>query len=334
MGKRDLKKQYENLDVSLIDLISRLDKTKTKKVTPFLLKMASNSITRREYSRYQFDGKITCNSWLESVLCDVASDILGHGNIDVVDEFIEHLENNRIERNDINQYDSWDDLISEKNIADFKLMDKEATKQVIKVYEDEEWLVVKPLSLKASLAYGSSTKWCTASKNNPDYFYRYSNEGILIYILNKKNGKKFGFYHGEHELSFWNQIDHRIDSMETDIPINILMIIKENSDRNKYSNNIEYFSEEEYQNFMFYRAPEKISRNYANDNYEVEVNEEPISLPRLEYFGTIADEGYDNYENTEEMPLEYYPDEVISDIEVGYEMEALGQDYVYVNRER
>ncbi len=322
MGKKDLKKQYENLDISLIDLISRLDKTKTKKVTPFLLKMASKSLERKDYNTYQFNGRIRCNSWLESVLCDITSDILGHGNIDFIDEFIEHLENNRIERNDINQYDSWDDLISEKNIADFKLMDKESVKQVIKVYEDEEWLVVKPLSLKASLAYGSSTKWCTASKNNPDYFYRYSNEGILIYILNKKNGKKFGFYHGEHELSFWNQIDHRIDSMETDIPMNILMIIKENSDRNKYSNNIEYFSEEEYQNYMMYRGPQKLGRNIAN---AVEVTREPEPP---EYIGTLEDVGYDNYEDTAEIPLEYYPDEEAPVMEVGYEMEASAQDYV------
>ena len=38
MGKKDLKKQYPDLNLNFVDLISLLDTTPTKKITPFLVK--------------------------------------------------------------------------------------------------------------------------------------------------------------------------------------------------------------------------------------------------------------------------------------------------------
>ncbi len=84
MGKKELKKQYQNLDINLIESISKLDKTKTKKITPFLLKMFNKSVLER-------------NSWLDNVILELCTELLGHDNLENLYSFIEHLENNRIE---------------------------------------------------------------------------------------------------------------------------------------------------------------------------------------------------------------------------------------------
>ena len=65
------------------------------------------------------------------------------------------------------------ELELQMSLADLKMVDKEMEKQIEKLFEDEQWLVLKPLSYLASKKYGASTKWCTASDKEPDYYYRY-----------------------------------------------------------------------------------------------------------------------------------------------------------------
>ncbi len=54
---------------------------------------------------------------------------------------------------------NWEEL--QMSLADLKMVDKEMEKQIEKLFEDEQWLVLKPLSYLASKKYGASTKWCT-----------------------------------------------------------------------------------------------------------------------------------------------------------------------------
>lgn len=249
MGKKDLKKQYTDLDVSVIDYVSRIDPSKTNKLTPFLLKILSKNISDRGYIAKKEFSDIT-NNGIDLYIIEMLLDVMGDGyqGLETLREFNEHLENNRIENTDINQYETWEDLIAQKGIADVKQMDKQLTKQVERIYEDTTWLVIKPLSFSASLAYGSGTKWCTAMKMEPTYFYRYASEGILLYVINKVNGKKYGFNSSPHEFSVWNTIDNRIDSLETGIPYEILSIIREKSKLSNNPKNSELFSDEEIKN--------------------------------------------------------------------------------------
>lgn len=249
MGKKDLRKQYGDLDVSLIDYVSRLDPSKTKKLTPFLLKIISKRNKEKDFSTSKDLINIIHNRfdvYIIEILLDVMGE--GYGAIETLREFNEHLENNRIENTDINQYETWEDLLTQKGIADVKLMDKQLTKQVERIYEDSTWLVIKPLSFSASLAYGSGTKWCTAMKREPSYFYRYASEGILLYVINKVNGKKYGFNSSPSEFSVWNAVDTRIDSIESGIPYEILTVIREKSNLSTNPKNSELFSDEEIKN--------------------------------------------------------------------------------------
>jgi hypothetical protein len=98
------------------------------------------------------------------------------------------------------------------------------------MYEDDEWLVLRPLTRESSVKYGAGTKWCTASTNEEYQFYRYTRRGILIYTINKKTGQKVAAFkntdpYDEPELSFWNEVDTRIDSYEAELPELIMKLI-------------------------------------------------------------------------------------------------------------
>lgn len=249
MGKKDLKKQYPALDVSVIDYVSRIDPSKTNKLTPFLLKIISKqTLDKKHLVRTEWSNIV--NNRIDMYIVEMLMDIIGEGRqgLQTLKEFNEHLENNRIENTDISQYETWEDILAQKGIADMKMMDKELSKQVERIYEDSTWLIIKPLSFSSSLIYGSGTKWCTAMKREPHYFYKYSSEGILIYVINKSNGKKFGICSNPHEVSFWNMIDNRIDSLESGIPFEILSIIREKIDLKSNPKNHELFSDEEKEN--------------------------------------------------------------------------------------
>jgi len=297
MGKKDLKKQSTVFGEDFINMLSKIDPSGTNKFLPFMLKMTTERANKYLYDEYR--GNVKIDNWYENTLFDICTDAIGgYRNIELLEDFNNHLKNKRIEKVDLSQYKSWDDLVEQKNIADFKMMDKNIAKEVIRVHEDSEWLVIKPLSFKASLVYGSNTKWCTASKNDPDYFYRYSKNGILLYVLNKLNGKKYGFYSNEEEFSIWNQTDYRIDSLETSIPYELLLLIKEECEINKHPNNVFYFSEKEKEYYSEKSLKTVLTPiRYGGDVEPDAIFEEPIlygeaeiGLMRTSYFDLISND--------------------------------------------
>lgn len=171
-----------------------------------------------------------------SNIIHLISNYFGYSNFKLIKEFIDLNEKKLIENNDLTTYKTFNELELQISLSNLKSIDNEMTKQVQKLYETDEWLVVKPLSYQASLKYGASTKWCTASKDNAEYYFRYSKQGILIYSINKKTGNKVAGFksvdeNSEPETSFWNITDQRIDSMESGLPSDVLDIF-----RNEFSN--------------------------------------------------------------------------------------------------
>jgi len=69
-----------------------------------------------------------------------------------------------------------------KNI---KEKEKDAKKNSDKVYEDSDWLVVRPKTWEASCVYGAGTKWCTTSKVSSSHFKRETNRNFLFYVISK-----------------------------------------------------------------------------------------------------------------------------------------------------
>jgi hypothetical protein len=226
---KKIKKEDSLLSTTLADLLSFLDTTKTKKVLPVLGRIVKNK--QNNYNDFissppqllEIENSIvrTITYWLNyHIMCD--------GNEErfyCLMDFIDYSKNNKlvgIDFNEIKTIEQIESIVSEVKI-------KESAKKVSKktqiIYDDGEWLFLKPLSFESSLVYGAGTKWCTASRNNPSYFHRYSRDGILVYVINKKTGVKVGIHSSFEGLSFWDVVDNRIDSIQSGIPNNILLSV-------------------------------------------------------------------------------------------------------------
>jgi len=92
---------------------------------------------------------------------------------------------------DINSYMSMDSPNFEhlmelvEDITSKKELKKIEKSGVDKLYEDDRWLLVRPNTYEGSCYYGSTTKWCTASKDSPQHFESYNKTGKLYYIIDK-----------------------------------------------------------------------------------------------------------------------------------------------------
>ena len=156
-------------------------------------------------------------------------------------KFCDYNERNLINQNDLSTYKSFEDIITQVNVAEIKLEMKELENEVVRVHEDDEWLLVRPTTFLASKKYGANTKWCTTSESNPEYFLKYSERGVLIYCMNKKTGYKVASFYSlkssDPEFSFWNQKDTKIESMDSELSDSMLRIIRDVSkDPNAVSN--------------------------------------------------------------------------------------------------
>ena len=147
-------------------------------------------------------------------------------------EFDEMMENNLIHDTDLTTYDNFSKIQEQLNIAYTKKVLKEERSLVDVVFENDEWLAIRPLTFESSKKYGAGTKWCTTSENNPHHFYRYSDMGVLIYLYNKLNNRKFGIHFNMEESKFgiqiYNEVDDRIDSSDARIQFEVMDQIKQN----------------------------------------------------------------------------------------------------------
>jgi len=169
------------------------------------------------------------------------------------------------------------------SLATLKLVDKEMEKQIQKLYEDNEWLIIKPLSFLASKKYGASTKWCTTQEHNPEYYLKYSRRGILIYCINKITGDKVAAFKNideawDKETSFWNLIDQRIDSLESGLPLEVMNVIRHEFINTKKSNWDILSDDEKNRQVLWleneYRGEKKLRE--LEDGEEVPMPQEPM----------------------------------------------------------
>jgi hypothetical protein len=166
--------------------------------------------------------------------------MIGFDDIKKYQKFIDYNERGLIENKDLSTYKSFSQVMTYMSIAEIKDYEKELQGQIIKIYEDEDWIVVKPLTHESSMKYGSNTKWCTAASQTSDYFISYTQTGILIYIINKKTGKKVALHRTHNKVvSYWSQEDKKINIEEANIPQYIQSMIQK-SLRDERSNQMIY----------------------------------------------------------------------------------------------
>ena len=238
----ELKKQHPIYALSAIDIYKMISPNQTNKYVEMLIKLDKNI----EYDypgdhRARLIEEMTGN-WgldynyletfdLETLIFLVNSvNSLMQGKISLFTKFASLNERKLIENNDVTTYSTWGDIEQAVSLAEIKLIDKETAKQIKKIYEDDEWLSLRPLSLEASMKYGANTKWCTTT-NTGQYYARYSSRGILIYNINKKTGYKVACFKNlspeyDNEFSWWDVTDRRIEALDSEAPSAVLEAVR------------------------------------------------------------------------------------------------------------
>jgi len=253
----ELKKQNPGLNFNLVEFINNMvSKPKYTEMVVNLIKRKNNDNSERAdiIKRLESYG-IDFISYPEMgylellIFFRIVDSCLGSEDIHTLKKFQDLNERNMIENNNLSTYTSFDDLRLQISLSELKDIDKDIEKQIIKLYETPEWIVLKPLSWASSRKYGSNTKWCTSSEFEPEYFYKYARRGILIYAIDKKTGNKIAGYMTtidyEKELSFWDVLDRRIDSIQANLPNEIMSVFREKLFEKNISTNWDLLSFEE-----------------------------------------------------------------------------------------
>jgi hypothetical protein len=208
-----LKEQHPDLNVSLIDIISYLDPTDSYKYIEFLIKNFKRDSQYYSPNKEEFMG-------LMGVF------LFGSGEIETLNEFERHSKANRIKIKDISQYSNFLELNESVVLAQEIENRKKIEKQILKIYEDDTWFILTPLSFEASKVYGANTKWCTTQEK---YWYQYLTSHRLIYVLNKKINTKIAFSRDYRNDKFqaWTADDSEVSPMFIDwIPDELFLKIR------------------------------------------------------------------------------------------------------------
>jgi len=71
---------------------------------------------------------------------------------------------------------------------------KIASKKVVKILDDADYLILEPKTHESSCVYGGGTKWCTATKGDDSRFRQYTESGKLLYLIDKNKKENNPLY--------------------------------------------------------------------------------------------------------------------------------------------
>ena len=213
-----LKEQHPELNVSVIDLLSKVDPTDSYKYTEFLVKRIK-----------EWFGLDT----IEKTHIALGVELIGTENVEILNEFEIHSKAGRIKKNDIGQHKDFTSLSNSVSEAKEILKQKEAEKQTIKLMDTDEYCIIIPLSYEASKIYGSGTKWCTTQERHwNDYKDKYK----LIYIIQKTTNKKFAISRrkgDDTQIQAWLDNDNEVSPFLLPLPQEVMTIITDEVRKNE-----------------------------------------------------------------------------------------------------
>ncbi len=265
----ELKKQHPNYALSIIDIYKMISPNQSSKYIEMLIKLDKNrefnepDVYRRQIIECMVGWGIDYNyletfdlETLNMFFINVNNLVGDTGKIRSFTKFASLNERKLIENNDVTSYSSWGDIEKAISLAEIKLIDKETAKQIKKIYEDDTWISLRPLSLEASMKYGANTKWCTTTESG-QYYARYSSRGVLIYNINKKTGYKVACFKNlspdhDNEFSWWDVTDKKIEVLDSEAPAAVLEAVR-NEIKNYPCYNSHLMSENEQEKLHYYK---------------------------------------------------------------------------------
>lgn len=118
------------------------------------------------------------------------------------------------------------------NLRDMKIMSgileriqksKQTLSDAYVLFENDRWLIISPKTYEASCKYGAGTKWCVASKKTTSHYQSYTNQGKLVFVIDKKDKDftpglpynenpmyKIAVYYKNGSTTIWNAPDKQI----------------------------------------------------------------------------------------------------------------------------
>jgi len=238
---KDLKQSTSNT-INIVDLLITLNHGNKPKYTETLLRILKNKFSTEESKEVQINETLKLFPFIDreelkklSSLELVAfnglfTSFFTQKELDNYFIFCSYNERDLAGNIDLSTLKDFDVIIDHVKIISDKQLEKEMEKQVIKLYDENGWLMVRPLTWESSKKYGSNTKWCTTSAGGESTFESYSNKGMLFYMLNRTTDLKVACFKSLNssspEFSFWDAKDNKIDSMSSGVPYEILKIIQ------------------------------------------------------------------------------------------------------------
>ena len=250
MRLRDIKKNNKNYDISLIDLLKIIDPSKNGKFIPILLSELKYSEKTSHRSTRAADELGIDSTDLSSTILDVLNLLCGRlgGEGLLVDmiKFNELLDKGQVKNNDVTKYKTLNDISLELVKVEEHLSGKKLSPKQDIIFEDDDYLIIKPLNLDSARKYGRGTKWCTSARD-ANYFYDYS-RGILLYVIGKGKNPKWGVHFDMENLNltWWDAKDEQVDGLLVDLPSKIKEFIVDEIGREIYPNNT-YFDPETFE---------------------------------------------------------------------------------------
>ena len=256
MSNKQLKKTMEDLNIKIFDLLRYIDPSDTGKYMRFIVKEFRKKHNKDGYTNFtpilneeNYIDRIRkkCKNELEERMLDYIMEVLSDTNVTNLQVFDELIKSYKVKENDIQKYNTFEDI--EKVIVEYEENNHEDNiHEYEEIYRDDRWYIVKPLSYYTAKIYGSATKWCTSSRETPKQFYEYSKDGILLYVMDRTNNKKWAVHwviyeENKEEMSWWDAKDRRVDSIQVEVPFGIMNEIKNYLYKEKHPN-IKYFSKE------------------------------------------------------------------------------------------
>ncbi len=261
MSKIKQLKQIDGNNLNLVDVLELFSPDKKSKYTETLLRFMKNTQNIDEHVReikahlsneFDFISNEDLNKFSEfqiMLIYKFIDSFFNCADLKSFRRFCEYNERGLITQNDLTKYKSFEEMTAQLTLADLKVEAKGLENEIVKVFEDDEWLLVRPLTYFASKKYGANTKWCTTSEGNPEYFIKYSSKGVLIYCINKNTGYKVASFYSldkrDPEFSFWNQKDSRVDSLDTELTTELRELIGNVSKDKKAKTNRFLLSDEQ-----------------------------------------------------------------------------------------
>ena len=211
----------------------------------------------------------------------------------------------------IQGYENQEDVSNRQQVRNIK-------KDVKKVKETNEWLIISPKTEQSACYYGANTKWCTAGKNHNMFDY-YNDQGPIYIFINKLNNKKYQF-HAE-SFQFMNELDEPTAPTKVIKDKELLDFIEEklfnyihNDDYDCYEEcplygvypNNDYYAvtTDDIENFfsMFYSGEDSETLNIIEKWWYNEDIDEIIEIIReLSYYDELDEKakeiGFDSYED-------------------------------------